>query len=292
MKLGAFIKLNASLILNLASLGLMMAKSLICAMSHKKIHFVKILVVGGLTISQLSACAPVTQKSNDQGIYGETAVTERARAHSDLAAAYLQQNKYEIALNEFTLATQIDPNYSPAYNGLALVQAALGEDAKADASFKKALQIDPKSSESHNNYGSFLCARKRYDESITHFLDALKNPLYTTPNLAYANAGICSARKNDVVNAEIYLKKALLIQPLTYSAAYQLAEIQFKRGEVVAAKMSLQNVLVAAPSPEVLWLAIKIERVLGGRDNEASYALQLRQQYPKSEQAGWLVSGQ
>lgn len=56
--------------------------------------------------------------------------------------------------------------------------------------------------------------------------------------------------------------------------------------------MSLQNVLVAAPSPEVLWLAIKIERVLGGRDNEASYALQLRQQYPKSEQAGWLVSGQ
>ncbi len=259
-------------------------------LAHKK--FTAKIVLSSLFITlPLTACVS-NPKSSDQGIYGESQVTERARAHSDLAAAYLQQNKYEIALNEFTMATQIDSNYSPAYNGLALVQAALGEDAKADANFKKAIQIDPKSSEAHNNYGGFLCARKRYDESITHFLEAVKNPLYTTPNLAYANAGICSARKNDVKAAEIYLNKALEIQPLTYSAAYQLAEIQFKRGEVVAAKKSLQNVLVAAPSPEALWLAIKIERVLGSRDNEASYALQLRQQYPNSEQTGLLLNGQ
>ena len=251
----------------------------------------KMLMLGLLIALPLTACVTGSQTSN-QGIYSESAIRERARAHSDLAAAYLQQNKYEIALNEFTIATQIDPAYSPAYNGLALVQAALGEHAKADANFKKALQLQPNSSESHNNYGSFLCARKRYDESITHFLEAVKNPLYTTPNLAYANAGICSARKNNMKNAELYLNKALQIQPLTYSVAYQLADIQFKRGDVVTAKSTLQNVLVAAPSPESLWLGIKIERVLGGRDNEASYALQLRQQYPNSEQTSLLLSGQ
>lgn len=251
----------------------------------------KMLMLGLLMALPLTACVTGSQTSN-QGIYSESAIRERARAHSDLAAAYLQQNKYEIALNEFTIATQIDLAYSPAYNGLALVQAALGEDTKADANFKKALQLQPNSSESHNNYGSFLCARKRYDESITHFLEAVKNPLYTTPNLAYANAGICSARKNDMKNAELYLNKALQIQPLTYSAAYQLADIQFKLGDVVTAKSTLQNVLVAAPSPESLWLGIKIERVLGGRDNEASYALQLRQQYPNSEQTSLLLSGQ
>ena len=173
-----------------------------------------------------------------------------------------------------------------------MVYAALGEDAKADANFLKAIQVQPTSSEAHNNYGSFLCARKRYDESIPHFLAAVKNPLYPTPNLAYANAGICSARKNDIKNAEIYLNKALQLQPLTYSAAYQLADIQFKRGETKTAKATLQNVLIASPTPESLWLAIKIERALGGRDNEASYALQLRQQYPNSEQARLLLSGQ
>lgn len=251
----------------------------------------KTFVLGLLLILPLAACVTTSQTSN-QGIYSESAITARARAHSDLAAAYLQQNKYEIALNEFTIATQIDPSYSPAYNGLALVYSALGEDSKADANFKKSLQLQPKSSESHNNYGSFLCARSRYDESIVHFLEAVKNPLYATPNLAYANAGICSVRKNDIKNAEIYLNKALQIQPLTYSAAYQLADIQFKRGEVVTAKSTLQNALVAAPSPETLWLGIKIERVLGGRDNEASYALQLRQQYPNSEQTRLLLSGQ
>ena len=254
------------------------------------VSLIKMLVVA-VTALLLAACMTPAQ-NNSSGNYRESALMERARAHSDLAAAYFQQNKYEIALTEFTEAVKIDPTYSPAYNGLGLVYAALGEDAKADANFLKAIQVQPTSSEAHNNYGSFLCARKRFDESIPHFLAAVKNPLYPTPNLAYANAGICSARKNDIKNAEIYLNKALQLQPLTYSAAYQLADIQFKRGEIKTAKSSLQNVLIASPTPESLWLAINIERALGGRDNEASYALQLRQQYPNSEQARLLLSGQ
>ena len=209
-----------------------------------------------------------------------------------MGAAYLQQNKLEIALNEFTIATQIDANHSPAYNGLGLVYAALGEDAKADANFKKSIQIQPKSSESQNNYGSFLCARKRYAESILHFLEAVKNPLYPTPNLAYANAGICSVRNNDMQNAEIYLVKALQIEPLTHSAAYQLADIQFKRGEAAFAKSTLQNTLIINPSAQALWLGYKIEQKLGDQDAQASYGLQLRKQYPNSEQTRLLLSGQ
>ncbi len=248
-----------------------------------------LLVLGLL----LAGCVTSGQNNsgNNSNIYNETDLTGRARAHSDLGAAYLQQGKYEIALSEFNEAIQIDPSFALAYNGLGLVYAALGEDAKADASYKKAIQLQPRSSESHNNYGSFLCSRNRYDESIKHFLEAVKNPLYSTPNLAYANAGICSARKNDINNAEIYLNKALQIQPLTHSAATQLAEIQFNRGDVVTAKRTLQNALVARPSAETLWLGIKIERALGDKDSVSSYALQLRQQYPNSEQTRMLLSG-
>ena len=248
-------------------------------------------IICGLVLL-LSACANINTNTGNSDIYNETALAARARAHTDLGAAYLQQNKFEIALSEFTHATQIDPNFAQAYNGLGLVYAALGEDAKADANYKKSIELQPKSSESQNNYGSFLCSRKRYDESIKHFLEAVKNPLYVTPNLAYANAGICSARKNDLKNAEMYLSKALQIEPLTHSAATQLADIQFKRGDAASAKQSLQNALVAGPSAETLWLGVKIERVLGNKDNVSSYALQLRQQYPDSEQARLLLSGQ
>lgn len=255
-----------------------------------KMNFVKMGLIGCL-LALVSACVIDTSKGADSS-YGETKLTERARVHTELGAAYYQQNKLEIALDEFNHAAEIDPNYGQAYNGLGLVYQALNETAKADASFKKAIQVQPGNSESHNNYGNFLCTTKHYDESIVQFLEAVKNPLYTTPNLAYANAGICSMRKNDHVNAETYLNKALAIEPLTHSAAYALADIQFKRKDVALAKKTLQNALIAAPTPETLWLGIKIERVMGDKDNEASYALQLRQQYPSSEQARLLLSGQ
>lgn len=236
----------------------------------------------------LSAC--VTQSTNSYN--NDAAAKSRAKAHTELGAAYYEQSKYEIALDEFNLAIQNDPQYALAYNGLGLVHAALGENDKADKDFQKALQLQPQSSESHNNYGNFLCNLGRYDASIHHFLEAVKNPLYGTPHLAYANAGICSARKKDLASAELYLSKALQIQPLTHSAAYHLANIQFNKGDAGAAKKTLQNTLIASPSPEVLWLGIKIERVLGDKDNEASYAIQLRKQYPNSAETQLLLNSQ
>lgn len=245
----------------------------------------KIMVI--IAITGISACA----SDGVQTAGNNTVEYARAKAHTDLGAAYFQQNKLEIALDEFTIATQADPSYSLAFNGLGLVYAALNEDAKADANFKKAISLDHKSSESQNNYGSFLCSRKRYDESIPHFLEAVKNPLYTTPTIAYTNAGICSVRKGDSKNAEGYFVKALQIEPLNHTAAYYLGDIQFKRGDTIGAKKTLQNALISNPGPEALWLGIKIERILGDKDNEASYALQLRQQHPNSEQTRLLLSG-
>ncbi len=251
--------------------------------STKKISLVLLLCTIGLICA---ACVSQQQKEKD-----DENLKARARAHTDLGAVYYQQKQLEISLEEFTEASRIDPSFGSAYNGLGLVHAALGQDGIADANFKKAIQVEPTNSESHNNYGSFLCARNHIDESIQEFLAAVKNPLYATPAMAYTNAGICSMRKKDMVNAEVYLQKALQIEPLSNAAAYQLASIQFKRNDVVAAKTSLQNVMLGQPGPEVLWLAIQIERAVGARDAEASYALQLRRQYPDSEQAKLLQSG-
>ncbi|EUJ10162.1 type IV pilus biogenesis/stability protein PilW [Methylophilaceae bacterium 11] len=237
----------------------------------------------------LSAC--VSQQSTNP-YNTDSALTNQARAHTELGAAYLQESKFEIALEEFNIALRNDPDYALAYNGLGLVYGTLGENAKADAAFQKALQLKPNSSESHNNYGNFLCKTNRYDESINHFLSAVKNPLYETPHLAYANAGICSIRKKDYINAERYLTAALQLQPLLHPAAYHLANLQFNRGDIKAAKATLQNTLIAAPSAEVLWLGIKIERVLGDKDNEASYAIQLRKQYPNSAETQLLLNSQ
>lgn len=216
---------------------------------------------------------------------------ERARSHTDLGAVYYQQRQLDIALEEFTLAARIDSDFALAYNGLGLVHAALGQDDLAERNFRRALQLEPNNSESHNNFGGFLCSRNRIDESIKEFMAAVKNPLYATPVIAYTNAGICALRKKDNANAETYFEKALEIEPLATVPAFQLASIQFKRNDAAKAKATLQNVVLSQPTPENLMLAIQIARKLGNKDDEASYMLQLRRQYPDSEQAKSLASG-
>ena len=246
----------------------------------------KSILVLGLLGLVMSGCVSQQQQARDAENQ-----KARARAHTDLGAVYYQQRNYEIALEEFTEAIQIDSSFALAYNGLGLVHSALGQFDQADTNFRKAIQLEPNNSESHNNYGSFLCSKGRYDESIKEFLAAVSNPLYGTPSVAYTNAGICSIRKNDAVKGEIYLKQALQKDPLYGPAAYQLAQLQFNRNEAAAAKTTLQNSLLTNPSAEMLWLAVQIERAVGSRDAEASYALQLRRRYPDSEQAKLLQSG-
>lgn len=218
--------------------------------------------------------------------------TESARIHSELGSGYLERKYYEIALEEFNEALKFDADYAQAYNGLGMVYSTLRQDDKADANFKKSLQLDPTKSEAQNNYGTFLCSRGRYDESIPHFLEAVKNPLYPTPQFAYMNAGLCTLRKNDTTNAEAYLRKALQIDPLLHAAAYQMSLIEFNRAKFESARSYLRNAVVAYRTPEVLWLGILIERKLGDRNAEASYALELRQNYPDTEQAKALAAGQ
>jgi type IV pilus assembly protein PilF len=251
----------------------------------KKLSFGKLGSIALISIFVAGCASQQQQDKEDRNL------KDRARSHTDLGAAYYQQRQLDIALEEFTLAVKIDPDFGQAYNGLGLVHAALGQDDIAEKNFRKALQLEPNNSESHNNFGSFLCGRNRIDESVKEFMAAVKNPLYATPSIAYTNAGICSLRKQDTVNAEIYFQRALEIEPLASVAAYQLASIQFKRNEIAKAKTTLQNAVLVQPTPENLWLSIQIARKLGTKNDEASYALQLRRQYPDSEQAKLLASG-
>lgn len=259
--------------------------SVFSVLGVNKLSFGKLGLIALLSILA-AGCASQQQKETEA-----LNLKARARSHTDLGAVYFQQRQLDVALEEFTLATKIDPDFGLAYNGLGLVHTALGQDDLAERNFRKALQLEPNNSESHNNFGSFLCGRNRIDESVKEFMEAVKNPLYATPAIAYTNAGICSLRKQDTVNAEIYFQRALEIDPLAALAAYQLASIQFKRNDASKAKATLQNAVISQPTPENLWLSIQIARKLGAKNDEASYVLQLRRQYPDSEQAKLLASG-
>jgi len=223
----------------------------------------------------------------------ETSERMRARIHTELAAGYYGLGNIGVALEEVKDALRADPTYSPAQNVAGLIYSQLKEDALAEQSYQRALSLSPGDYDANNNYGEFLCQRKREQESIRYFLAAVRNPLYPTPDRSYVNAGVCSRRSSDMASAEKYFMMALKVRPTQAQALYQMAEITYTRGNYGEAKNYLNRLTKVAPaSAEVLWLGVRVERRLGDRNSEASYALQLRNKYPDSKEAQALSAGQ
>ena len=222
----------------------------------------------------------------------ENQTRDRARIHTELAAGYYEMGNMSVALEEVREALRAEPNYGPAYNVAGLIYADLKQDRFAHEHFQRALRIDPLDSDANNNYGRFLCDRKREDDAIRHFLAALRNPLYQTPERSYVNAGLCLRRRGDTAGAEDYFNKALKIRGGEPQALYQLADIAYGRKQYPVAKDYLIRLEKISPAnPELLWLALRIERKLGDRNAAASYGTQLTRNFPQSKEARALLAG-
>lgn len=209
----------------------------------------------------------------------------RAKVHTELAAAYYQAGNMAVALEETRIALESDSDYYQAYSVRGLVHAHLKENAKAEEDFRKALKIAPKNPEVNNNYGWFLCDTGQARQSISYFLNALKDPLYDTPDVAYFNAGACAVKAGDLDGALGYLLNSLrLARGPAPGTRYQLANLFYLRGNLDEAKIYLNEAMKAMdnPSAEALWLGVRLERKLGNKAGEGNYAAQLRSRHPTS----------
>jgi len=223
---------------------------------------------------------------------GDSEAQTRARVHAELASGYLELGNYGVALQEAGEALKADPNYGPAFNVLGLVYMGLRDDKAAESNFQRALRINALDSDANNNYGWFLCQRKRERESVKYFLAALRNPLYTTPEKSWANAGICARMAGDLIAAEDYFQMALKLRPNQLQALLQMADMAYKNKNYAGAKAYLVRLGGDAPqTPELLWLALRVERALGDRNAEASLAFQLRRNFPNSREVSALSAG-
>jgi len=232
----------------------------------------------GISLFVLPGCSTTAEKS--QGL-------KSAKVHTELAGLYYQRVQLGVALDELKQALEADSNYAPAYGMRGLVNMALHEDKEAEADFQKSLRLDDTDSDTHNNYGWFLCQRGREKESIPQFMAALKNPLYNTPGVAYLNAGLCSRKAGNNKDADEFLHKALLVQPGMPQALYALAEMSFSDGDYFSAKKYFADLSQQSESltAEQLLLGVRISRKTGDRGSEASYITQLRNRYPDSREA-------
>jgi len=224
---------------------------------------------------------------------GVTEPRNRARVHTDLAAAYYERGAMSVALQELRAATEADASYAPAYGLYGLVYQELKENAVAQDNFERGLRLSPNDPDINHYYGRFLCQNGRADEGIKHFMQAVKNPLYQAPWRSYSAAGVCSLQQNNVRDAESFFQLALKLDPDEPASLLKLGEIRYRQGNVdEARKLVARHNKLVSPSAESLWLALRIERRLGERIAEQSYANQLRRRFPGSPEYQALLKGQ
>jgi len=94
------------------------------------------------------------------------------KSHNNLALASIDLGELELAEAHYRESLAIQPQ--PAiYNDLGVVQERLGLPDDAAASYRKALELDPKSSAAHTNLGSSLARSGERAEAEQHFRAAL-----------------------------------------------------------------------------------------------------------------------
>jgi type IV pilus assembly protein PilF len=216
----------------------------------------------------------------------------RARIHTELAAAYHGRGNMGVALEELRIATAADASYAPAYSMFGLVYMELRENQLAEQSFERALKLSPNDGDINHNYGWFLCQTRREPDSIKYFLQAIRNPLYSAPWRSYSAAGVCSLRNDNAKDAEQFFERALRLEPDEPASLLNLGQIRYRQGRMEEARrLVARHNKVVAPTAESLWLALRVERRLGQRVAMQSYANQLRRRFPGSPEYQALQKG-
>jgi type IV pilus assembly protein PilF len=217
---------------------------------------------------------------------GVSGPAQRAQIHSERAGEYYRLGNYAVALEAAQQAVAVMPGHAQAHNMLGIIYMQLREDGKAAASFQQAIKLAPNDPEILNNYGWFVCQRQNAAQSMQYFVTAIRTPLYTTPERAMYNAGVCARKSGDIKVAELQLRAAIQRQPLYGPALIELADILLGVGKLKEAENMIARhmAVVQQPSADALLVGVRIARANGDRSSEVSYMQQLRRRFPDSPQ--------
>lgn len=217
----------------------------------------------------------------------QTDSQKRAAIRLELAGAYFAQGQFTTALDEIKQVLAIDNTSSDAFNLRGLIYSELGDDALAEESFVRAIQLDSRNADAMHNYGWFLCQRNRHPQAQAQFDRAAEVPRYREVTKTLLAKGVCQARSGDLVGAEKTLARSYELDPSNPATAVNLANVLFRRGELERARFYVRRVNATPElvNAETLWLAARIEHKIGNRSGAAELGEQLRRRFPQSREA-------
>ncbi len=251
-----------------------------------------------LVFGSLAGCAnrPGTPAATPGGdivtASDESQPSRRARLHLELASGYFTRGQMTTALDEVKIALLNQPASAEAYNLRGLIYANLNDEPLAEESFRRALQLAPRDVDTLQNFGYYLCQKKRYPEADVMFDRAIALPR-RDPARTLLTKGVCEAFAGQLGDAEASLQQAFQLDPNNPSTTVNLAEVLYRRGDYDRARFYIRrmNAVPALTGSQTLWLAARIEQRLGNPAGVREYGEQLRQRFPESREAASFERG-
>jgi Tfp pilus assembly protein PilF len=152
-----------------------------------------------------------------------------ADANNNLGNALIQQGQFEEASQYISRALKENPRFTAAYNNMGVALASKGDLDGAIRHFRKALRRRPAYSEAHNSLGNALAQKGRVEEAMKEWTKAAElNPRFAQPHY---NMGLIFERQGDVKRATECFSDAVRIDP-DYAQAYsKLGFIAARQGD-------------------------------------------------------------
>ncbi|MGY6529840.1 MAG: tetratricopeptide repeat protein [Cyanobacterium sp.] len=139
-------------------------------------------------------------------------------AYYNRGLTYADLKDFDRAIADYTQAITIDPEYLNAYNNRGVLYANLGDYERAIADYQKVLESDPNYVLAHNNLGVAYDSLERYQEAIASYTRAIElDPSYV---LALTNRGLSHGSSGNYENAISDYNQAITIQPNNADAYY------------------------------------------------------------------------
>jgi type IV pilus assembly protein PilF len=234
----------------------------------------------------LSACVTTIESRLTRKADPEKAVDN----YTQLGLGYIQQGRFDRARARLNRALEINSDYAPANNAMALLLQSEREPELAEEYFLKSIDLDDDFSQGQFNYGMFLMQHNRYKEACQYLKQAANDVDYQQRAKASQNLGLCYYRDGQVDLAistyERMLKASRFNTPVLVNLAtllfekrrYDEAQHYYDRfTQIVERKQNEQ-------SANSLWLGIKLGRVNQDGISVKTFAAQLKKDFSESSE--------